>query len=515
MAPRSMTRHPRRWIAVAVVATLALAGCGTRQSDEAIELADGSSRVIASGESGGGPSTVGADGAAAAVPGSVPAPAGVGVEAGVPGADPGAAPGASTSTGKGEGGKGSDSATTPGQPAGGRPAPGKPATTTVATGAKAPCTAVGAPVIIGQTSPSSGIIGASTFNMRAGLALWAKAVNAAGGVQCHPVNLLQMDDGADPARVTSNLSAMKAKGAVAIVGAGVPTTFPAARQFAEKNKIPFVGGDLIEAPWFASEFMFPQGGSPLAAYAGATKEAAKKAATTKVGLIYCVEAAICGTINENFQAMSAASGLAVVLRKVSSITSPDYTAECQALKAAGAEAVFVALEGSGDARFSRSCLSLDYAPPAATSALSVSAEAALDPNFRKLGVFLGTGTAPYQATDTAGGREFRAAYDRFTPGGSIDQNTISQWASGKLFEKALEKVFTKARSGPITTEMILEGLWQIKNEKLDGLAPGVTFNKGAPPTQNDCYALLNLTTSGYTAPKGSKFECFPNIPRGF
>jgi branched-chain amino acid transport system substrate-binding protein len=391
----------------------------------------------------------------------------------------------------------------------------KAAAAASAVGPKSPCTQRLAPVVLGQTSPSSGIIGASTFNMRAGIALWVRAVNAAGGIQCHPVQMIQMDDAADPARVTSNLNAMKAKGAVAIVGAGVPTTFAAAKQFAEKNKMPFVGGDLIEAPWFSSPWMFPQGGSPLAAYAGATKQAAAKAKTTKVGLIYCVEAAICGTINENFEAMAKASGLEVVLRKVSSITSPDYTAECQALKAAGAEAVFVALEGSGDARFSRSCLSLGYAPPAATSALSVSAEAALDPNFRKLGVYLGTGTAPYQASDTPGGREFRAAYDRFAPGSSLDQNTISQWASGKLLEKALSHVWKQARSGPITTQVILEGLWQIKNEKLDGLAPGITFHRNAPPTQNDCYALLNLTVEGYTAPLGSTFECFTKLPKGF
>ncbi|WP_344601143.1 ABC transporter substrate-binding protein, partial [Sporichthya brevicatena] len=384
------------------------------------------------------------------------------------------------------------------------------------SGPNAPCKQTLAPVIIGQTSPSSGIIGASTFNMRAGLALWARAVNAAGGVQCHPVQLYQMDDAADPARVTSNLNDMvNNKKAIAIVGAGIPTTFAAAKRFAEQNKVPFVGGDMIEPPWFSSPWFFPQGGSPLAAYAGATKEAALKAGTKKVGLIYCVEAAICGAINENFEAMAKASGLQVVLRKVSSITSPDYTAECQALKAAGAEAVFVALEGSGDARFARSCLSLGYAPPSATSALSVSAEAALDPNFRKLGVYLGTGNAPYQANDNPGVKAFRAAYDRFAPGSSIDQNTIGQWASGKLFEKAIANVFEKARSGPITRDLLLEGLWMIKNEKLDGLAPGVTFNKQAPPDQNDCYALLNLTTEGYTAPKGSKFECFKGLPKGF
>jgi branched-chain amino acid transport system substrate-binding protein len=315
--------------------------------------------------------------------------------------------------------------------------------------------------------------------------------------------------------VNANLTQIQARGAVAIVGAGVPTTFAAARQWAERTKLPFVGGDLIETPWYASPYFFPQGGSALASYGGAVKEAAAKAGGPKVGLIYCVEAAICGVINENFEAIAKSAGLQVVLRKVASITAPDYTAECQALKAAGAQASFVALEGSGNARLARSCLALGYAPPTSTSALAISAEAAKDPNFRKLGVFLGSGVAPFQATDTVGAREFRAAYNRITPGGSIDQNTISQWTAGKLFEKALEKVAAKARSGPITTQLVYEGLWQIKNEKLDGLAPGISFNKNAPPTPNDCYFVLNLRTDGYFAPKGSRYECLRDLPKGF
>ena len=514
---------PRRIAVVAGLMALVipLSGCGTRMSEAKIDAADGSAVQAAAVRD--ATTTVADTGTGAA-------PAATGATVAAPAAVPAAATGAAPAVGAVNAATTTKSSTATGSAATTGTAPAAAVAkassaksgvatgsgATVPTGPNAPCLKVLDPVVIGQTAPSSGIIGASTFNMRAGLALWDQAVNAAGGIQCHPVQLYQMDDAADPARVTSNLNELvNNKHAIAIVGAGVPTTFAAAKRFAEQNKVPFIGGDMIETPWFASPWFFPQGGGPLAAYAGATKEAAEKAGTKKVGLIYCVEAAICGTINENFEAMAKASGLEVVLRKVSSITSPDYTAECQALKEAGAQAVFVALEGSGDARFARSCLSLGYAPPVATSALSVSAEAALDPNFRKLGVFLGTGNAPYQADDTLGGRLFTAAYDKFAPGSSLDQNTISQWTSGKLFEKAVANVYQQARSGPITREMVLEGLWMMKNEKLDGLSPGVTFNKNAPPDANNCYALLNLTTSGYTAPKGSKFYCFPSLPKGF
>jgi branched-chain amino acid transport system substrate-binding protein len=485
-------------VACVTVVTLMLSACGTRMSSEAIDAADGSAPVTSVGVSaplvGSGPGTglQTGTGAAGATVATAPAPAAAGVPVAAKGPAAQSAP----------------------VPASGPTL--KQAVAEVGPGvAGAACTQTLAPIILGHTSPASGIIGASTANMRAGIALWARAVNVAGGVQCHPVQVIQMDDAADPARTTSNLAAMKSKGVVAIVGAGLPTTFPAARRFAEANKIPFVGGDLIEPAWFSSPWMFPQGGSALAAYGGAIKAAAARAGTTKVGLIYCVEASICSTINEYFEAMATESGLDIVLRKVSSITSPDYTAECQALKSAGAEAVFVAMESSGNSRFARSCLSLGYAPQSSGAALAVSAQAVNDPNLRKLGMFLGTGTAPYQATDTVGTREFRAAYDRYSPGASIDQNSINSWTAGKLFEKALANVAAKARSGPVTTDLILEGLWMIKNEKLDGLAPGITFAKDAPPVQNDCYAVLALGPTGFTAPLGSKFSCFKALPRGF
>ena len=114
----------------------------------------------------------------------------------------------------------------------------------------------------------------------------------------------------------------------------------------------------------------------------------------------------------------------------------------------------------------------------------------------------------------------------FTYAGQVKQQAIQQVEAqyhlqpgdtgfAAALEKAIANVYEQARSGPITREMVLDGLWQMKNEKLDGLAPGVTYNKNALPNTNNCYALLNLTTTGYSAPKGSKFFCFPSLPKGF
>jgi branched-chain amino acid transport system substrate-binding protein len=414
---------------------------------------------------------------------------------------PGAVPTSQPSAAAGKGGKTSAQPATSGS--------GGVATT------PAPCTRVLDPLVLGQTAPSSGIIGATHANLRSGLALWVRAVNARGGVQCHPVQMYQMDDGADPARVVSNLTDLvQNKKVVAIVGIGIPTTLPAAKKFAEQNKIPFIGGDLTEPAWFGSPWLFPQGGSPLAEYAGAVKAAAESVRATKVGLVYCVEASICGTINTNFEAMAKSAGVQVVLRKVTSITAMDYTSECQAMKSAGAQAIFYGLDGSGASRMARSCRALGYNTPVAAAALAVSGPASEDQYLRAQGVFLGTAVAPFRANDTAGAREFQQAYAAFAQGSSVDQNSMNAWASGKLLEAALGKVTEQARSGPITTALILDGLSKIRNETLDGLAPGITFNRDAPPGRVDCYYTLTIDNTGYQAPKGSAKQCLSGLPSG-
>jgi branched-chain amino acid transport system substrate-binding protein len=97
----------------------------------------------------------------------------------------------------------------------------------------------------------------------------------------------------------------------------------------------------------------------------------------------------------------------------------------------------------------------------------------------------------------------------------VDQNSITMFTAGRLFEAAIVRVSAFARAGPITRDLLLDGLWRIKNETLRGLAPPVTFHRAAPPAANDCYASLTIAATGYAAPAGGRFTCFQGLPRGF
>ncbi|MGQ0464210.1 MAG: ABC transporter substrate-binding protein [Sporichthyaceae bacterium] len=371
------------------------------------------------------------------------------------------------------------------------------------------CTSALSPIRLGQTLASSGLIGASIGGLRTGVALWAKDVNARGGVQCHPIQLTQLDDASDPARVSANWNTLvHVQGAVALIGVGTPVTIGALRTAAERDRVPVLGSDLNATDYFQSPYLFPQGGLALTAYDGSYVMAAReKGPGGTAGLIYCVEVSICTGVKNNHEKAARRAELKLGPIRAASLTQPDYAAECQAMKQAGVTVLFLALDGSGSSRAARSCVSIGYTPAIASSAIAISAAAGVDKNLRQLGTFLGNNNVPFMS-DSPAAAEFRAALARIAPSAPLEQQALLGWASGKLFEAALAKVADRARAGDVTTQMVLEGLWQLKNEKLGGLAPGLTFVKGKGADAADCFYGIKLGPTGYTDPLGAKPKCF-------
>jgi branched-chain amino acid transport system substrate-binding protein len=144
----------------------------------------------------------------------------------------------------------------------------------------------------------------------------------------------------------------------------------------------------------------------------------------------------------------------------------------------------------------------------ATSAVGIPPAAAADPALQKNTVYLGAQNVPFDTSDSPGAKAFQVALKQYAPGFKPDQNTMYGWASGKLFEAAMAKVADRVTAGDVTTQMVLDGLWQLKNEKLDGLALGLSFTKGSTAKVPPCYWILLLDARGVTSPFGSRLNCF-------
>lgn len=499
--------NTRQGAAVATIAAgaLLLTGCGNRVSDDKIEAANNAVIQLTDEQlkaAGIDPATAGAG---AVDTGSVPVAGG----ANVPVA--GAGTGATTATGTGSGTTaGTGTATTNNATGPAKTAPGA----VTAVGANSPCTQSLPPVLLGQTGVFSGFIGAVGAGARPGLQVWAKDLNSRGGLACHPVQLIQVDDQSDPAKVTANVrDLVENKKVTALIDAYVPIAVGPYAEAAGKYKMPTIGGDNIDLLWNKDPYLFPVGASPLGTYLGSIKSAAESGKFTKFGMLYCVEATICGVLKQSATAkggLADQAGVKTVYIAPFSLTQPDFTSECQNMKNAGVEFAFVGGDGSAVSRVARACNSLGFNPVLSTVSLAAGSSVQADRLVASNGLYLGSFLAPFPANDVPGLKEYHAAFERYAPSVTLDGASMIAWSSGKLLEAAVNTLGAEARSGPLTTAMILKGLGNIKNETLKGLSPPMTFKPGQAfaPAIN-CYSVISLTARDekFNAPEGTKFHC--------
>lgn len=485
---------------VGLVSVIAMTGCGGSDNDADQAVAD---TPAVSTEAPADPLAGGAVDPGA-IPGATAAPT-------VPGdvTNPGAAASAVASAATGGGGKQGGKDNKAGSGSGAKPAAG-------GSVASQPCKQQLAPIVLGQVGTFSGLVGQSVGGMKPGLAVWAQAVNARGGVQCHPVQVIAVDDQNDPQKAAAGAEDLIVnKKAVAIVGANVPLTISGLVRTVNKYKIPVIGGDGIDGGWQENQYLFPQGGTPLSAFGGALAAAKKDKGFDKTFLLYCAEAAICTLTNSSAKAKGGIAELAGVQLLGSqqvTLTQPDYTAACQNAKASGAQFLFVLVDAAAMRRVARSCNSIGFKVPIAGTAIDFTAESPKDPNLSAVGVYASAPVAAFPAMDTPALKLFHESFAKYIPGAGPDQSTIEGWTAGVLFEKTLAAVADKARAGNVTTEMIYEGLYKLKDETVDGMGPGVTFRKGGLPLLKPCYYVLTIKDGAYRAPFGSERFCFARDP---
>ena len=478
-----VTSSGRAVAAVLLAATVLVSGCGTRASDEEVRAGVSAGPVQLD-------QAARDQLAAAQAPGAAPI-------TDVPGTTvvPGIAPGTATTPGT----------TNPGTVTS-RTKPAAGGTTAPASDGK--CTTQGVPLNLGQIGSFSGVLGAITASARTTLAIWAKHVNATGGIACHPVTVFAADDGADPSRgAAAAQDLISNKKVSAFVAMFTPLSLPAILPVLERNKVPVVGGDGVDFAWTKHPLLFPQGASLEGLIDGGVRQTVGEG-KTKLGLLYCVEASICTALAKLIPEKAKAAGAEMVYTSPVSLTQTDFTAQCQNAKNAGVEAFGMGVDGSAIARVARSCAALGYFPQFTSGGGVISPAQSKDPGIRRNTLSVASANAPWMLTDTPGQKEYAAALAQYAPGMETDGNSMTAWASAKLFEAAIANLGTVARDKAITSPDVLTGLGKIKNETLDGLSPPITFSPGqkAAPSIRCIYFEL-LTEKGWTAPKGSKFVC--------
>lgn len=365
------------------------------------------------------------------------------------------------------------------------------------------CTGKESPVKVGHIGTYSGPAGASYKGADVMAQVWARDVNARGGVNCHPVQIFVANDDGNPARTRSIAKDMvENKGVIAFVSPLLPLSLSGLTPYLEERKIPAVGGDGLSRAWWESKVLFPQTTYFVDTAVAVARISVQRYDKRKVGTMTCREVAGCPEAKAILAdpANEKRGGYEVVSAAEVSLTQPDYTAECLSARDAGAQMLWLGLDAESVSRVARSCGSQGYYPLIGYVSTGLQLSLADDPNIKELAS--AAPVFPFVANDFPAAQAFQAAAKRYAPDLRLNGMAAQVWAGGKLFEAAAKDLPADPKPSHV-----MDGLYRLKNENLGGLVSPLTFTRGQLPAKSGCYFSLAIRKNAFVTPWGTKATC--------
>ena len=354
-------------------------------------------------------------------------------------------------------------------------APAVSGTTATATAAAAS----GSPVTIGVVCSCSGPFGTTVSQAYTVVQDWAKSVNAAGGLNGHPVTLMEKDNGSVPGSALTDAQAVIAAKPAAIIDLDILDEVW--QKAASSANIPVIGGNFSVEAYYTDPNWYPSGqtNDSITYSVAAT---AKKAGATNLADFYCAESAQCQASVPLIKAAGQSVGVPVVYSASISATAPNYTAQCLAAKQAGVKAIFI-----GDSivvidRVASDCnrrattrFSSPRGPGSRTWRLTV-------PGLKN-NLWSSYPVLPYFSSAPSI-TAMNAVLNKYSPGLTSNNNIWSEfavqgWTAGLLLSQAVKNSGVTS-STAITPSLVTAGLDKVSNETLGGISPALTFTAGKP-----------------------------------
>jgi branched-chain amino acid transport system substrate-binding protein len=371
------------------------------------------------------------------------------------------------------------------------------------SGSSAAASSTAKPWVIATVGTLSGSQGSEYGGCSVAMQAWAKTVNAAGGINGHPVDLIVKDDqGSGPIALSQVQSLWQNQHINAIVSSC--TNFDSAwMPYAIKNGIPVIGGQADNTFWGSSKYVFPDAtGFPTFNYS--VGKAVQAAGAKDFGVAYCAESPACLQGVPAIASSAQALGLSLSWKGEVAGTDTSYTAQCLASKQAGAKVLLVEGVQGVFPRFVSDCTQQGYTPYYLSSGFSTTPDLPTIPglNNRLIGIML---TFPWVQDNTPATQAFHAAMNKYESS-SPEANTPSTavgWLSGQIFEYAAQHV-----NGNPSTAALLTSMWNIRNQTFGGLMMPTSFTD-APNPASKCFTFVGVTDDKYALPFGSAFRCQP------
>jgi len=343
------------------------------------------------------------------------------------------------------------------------------------------------PINIGDIGSLTGPEASSIDQTTQVLEAWAKTVNAKGGLQGHPVNLIIKDDGYNP---TTSLAAVEgmvtADHIVALIdNSDVDTAW---YKYVEQNKVPVIGGQTEDGPYENADFFDP--GSTFNDYVYGEAYMTKLVHSKATADLYCAEVALCSQTLSALRAEFPKFGSKLVYVSAIGFAAPSYAAQCIAAKQAGATSMTV-----GDAtqivnKVVQDCAAQGYAP------IQLSADGTVGISWLTIPQFNGNVDAqpdvPFFVHNSATDPMYTALtkyYPQQLTNPNFGEIVVENWADAILLQDAIGEV--KLASTPTAAE-VTTGMYDLpQGDTLGGLTPPLHFKKGKT-TSNACFFYMGI-----------------------
>jgi branched-chain amino acid transport system substrate-binding protein len=363
-------------------------------------------------------------------------------------------------------------------------------------------TAAKADIPVGVIGSYSGPQSSTFTSSQEAMQAWADSVNAAGGIDGHPVHLYIEDDAGNTSQsLTEVKTLVQEDHVVAIVGqsTGDPSAF---QSYVDSAGVPVVGGNPQSTPYLTDPNWFAVGGNEVASFYGIA--AAAKQSGAKLGNLYCAELPACAATQTLLQGFGGPLGLSVSYSSKVSASAPDFTAVCQGLIKSGVQSYTLGLGAATLKQVASQCQQQGLKAKLILSDVADSTFTS-DPQFNGLEVV--DDIFPFFDESTPATKAFHAALKKYAPSVGtaalpLNSETAVAWASGELFETAVQRGGT----GPITSATVKQGLYSLKGDTLGGLTAPLTFTKGKPTNYN-CNWLYEIKNGAFSAPNGTNATC--------
>jgi branched-chain amino acid transport system substrate-binding protein len=354
------------------------------------------------------------------------------------------------------------------------------------------------PIAIGNIGTYSGADPLATLSGQGAIQAWAESVNAAGGIDGHPVKLYMEDDAGNAA---TSLTAMKRlveqDHIVALVGEASQNS-SGWQSYIQSEGIPVVGGNTTDLAFLTNPDFYSATGNVISNFYGITAVASQYG--SKTGILYCAEAPVCKAASTIEQTLGKTNNVGLVYSASVSASASDFTANCVALKQSGAQSWNLSTASALQDRIAVQCKQLGFSAPLIQPGTTANSGKLSEPEFQGT-QFVGNNLG-YFVDSTPATKAFHAALAKYSPTvGSaavpISDAAMASWTGGQLFLAAVQK----SGAGTVTSANVKDGLYALRGDTLGGLAPPLTYVHGQANLFN-CYFRYAIQDGKFVTPNG-------------